>query len=314
MLQREGRTALSFEDLARRLGFDGVATMFVAVARDEIGPRQLEEAVRGPAAGAAAASGATLAGAGETQPLAPRRRGREAGGRGDGVLVVGIGSLMTQLARCCRPVPPDGIVGFVTRGHGVSVHREGCATFARMADQAPERVIATAWGDDALTGGDARSRRFPADVEVRASDRPGLLRDITELFARDRLNVIAVQTLSRRQEASMRFTVEVPDATQLARTLSAVRDVNGVIQARATLTGGRDGRSVASEAARRGSSGERMRSRSIGVTIRRCAAPTSAGTPCRPRRGSRCTARRSGRGSRARPRRCRGPSGGRRRP
>ena len=101
-----------------------------------------------------------------------------------------------------------------------------------MADQAPERVIATAWGEDALTGGDARSRRFPVDVEVRASDRPGLLRDITELFARDRLNVIAVQTLSRRQEASMRFTVEVPDATQLARTLSAVRDVNGVIQAR----------------------------------------------------------------------------------
>ena len=236
VLQREGRTALSFEDLARRLGFDAVATMFVAVARDEIGPRQLEEAVRGAAAGApgagSAAGGAPLAGAGETPPLAPRRRGREAGGRGDGVLVVGIGSLMTQLARCCRPVPPDGIVGFVTRGHGVSVHREGCATFARMADQAPERVIATAWGEDALTGGDARSRRFPVDVEVRASDRPGLLRDITELFARDRLNVIAVQTLSRRQEASMRFTVEVPDATQLARTLSAVRDVNGVIQAR----------------------------------------------------------------------------------
>ena len=231
VLQREGRTALSFEDLERRLGFDGVATMFVAVARDEIGPRQLEEAVRGPS-GAAAASGATVAAAGETQPLAPRRRGREVGSRGDGVLVVGIGSLMTQLARCCRPVPPDGIVGFVTRGHGVSVHREGCATFARMADQAPERVIATAWGDDALTGGDARSRRFPADVEVRASDRPGLLRDITELFARDRLNVIAVRTLSRRQEASMRFTVEVPDATQLARTLSAVRDDNGVIQAR----------------------------------------------------------------------------------
>jgi len=231
VLQREGRTALAFEELARRLGFEAAGPMFVAVARDEIGVRQLEEAVRGPAAAAAGAGPAAVS---EQPPMiAPRRRVREAGGRGDGVLVVGIDSLMTQLARCCRPVPPDAIVGFVTKGHGVSVHREHCTTFARMADRAPERVIETAWGEEALRGGaDVRARRFPADVEVRASDRPGLLRDITEVFARDRLNVTAVQTLSRQQVASMRFTVEVPDAGQLAHTLAAVREVNGVIQAR----------------------------------------------------------------------------------
>ncbi len=230
VLQREGRTALAFEELARRLGFEAAGPLFLAVARDEIGVRQLEEAVRGPAA---AATGAPAPVAEQLPVVAPRRRAREASGRGDGVLVVGIDSLMTQLARCCRPVPPDAIVGFVTRGHGVSVHRENCATFARMADRAPERVIETAWGEDALPGGpDGRTRRFPAEVEVRASDRPGLLRDITEVFARDRLNVIAVQTLSRAQVASMRFTVEVPDAGQLTRTLAAVRDVSGVIQAR----------------------------------------------------------------------------------
>jgi GTP pyrophosphokinase len=241
VLQREGRTALAFDELARRLGFDGVPPMFLAVARDEIGPRQLEEAVRGPPAGASqagasatagSASVATIADGVQTLPLPPRRRATAPVGRGAGVLVVGIDSLMTQLARCCRPVPPDAIVGFVTKGRGVSVHRDGCATFARMADRAPERVIETAWGDEALRGGDARTRRFPADVEVRATDRPGLLRDITEVFARDRLNVTAVQTLSRHQLASMRFTVEVPDATQLARTLSAVHEVAGVIHAR----------------------------------------------------------------------------------
>ena len=241
VLQREGRTALAFDELARRLGFDGAPPMFLAVARDEIGPRQLEEAVRGPPAGASQAGASTTAGSAsvatiadgvQTLPLPPRRRATAPVGRGAGVLVVGIDSLMTQLARCCRPVPPDAIVGFVTKGRGVSVHRDGCATFARMADRAPERVIETAWGDDALHGGDARTRRFPADVEVRATDRPGLLRDITEVFARDRLNVTAVQTLSRQQLASMRFTVEVPDATQLARTLSAVREVAGVIHAR----------------------------------------------------------------------------------
>src|SRR5690606_40111411 len=111
-------------------------------------------------------------GAGRRPLLAPGRRAQRASGRGDGVLVVGIDWLMTQLARCCRPVPHDAIVGFVTKGRGVSVHQDGCATFARMADRAPERVIETAWGDDALHGGDARTRRFPADVEVRATDRP----------------------------------------------------------------------------------------------------------------------------------------------
>ncbi|MBN9425608.1 MAG: bifunctional (p)ppGpp synthetase/guanosine-3',5'-bis(diphosphate) 3'-pyrophosphohydrolase, partial [Burkholderiales bacterium] len=128
---------------------------------------------------------------------------------------------------------PDEIVGFVTKGRGVSVHREGCSTFAKLADRAPERVIETAWDAQTLRGGgDARARRFPADVEIRAVDRPGLLRDITEVFARDRLNVIAVQTLSRQQVASMRFTLEVPDAGQLGRTLAGVREVNGVMQAR----------------------------------------------------------------------------------
>ncbi|GMV00889.1 MAG: bifunctional (p)ppGpp synthetase/guanosine-3',5'-bis(diphosphate) 3'-pyrophosphohydrolase [Burkholderiaceae bacterium] len=231
VLQREGRTALALEELAHRLGFEAAGPMFVAVARDEIGVRQLEEAVRGPAP---AAGGVSAEAIGQAESIvAPRRRARESGGRGDGVLVVGIDSLMTQLARCCRPVPPDAIVGFVTMGHGVSVHRESCATFARMADRAPERVIETAWGEETLRGGaDDRTRRYPADVEVRASDRPGLLRDITEVFARDRLNVTAVQTLSRQQVASMRFTVEVPDAGQLARTLVAVRDIAGVIQAR----------------------------------------------------------------------------------
>ncbi|MGD9944398.1 MAG: bifunctional (p)ppGpp synthetase/guanosine-3',5'-bis(diphosphate) 3'-pyrophosphohydrolase [Burkholderiaceae bacterium] len=223
VLQREGRTALAFDELARRLGFDGVTPMFVAVAREEIGPRQLEEAVRGPAQAPAPAD----------EPVIPVARRRSPDSRGDGVLVVGIDSLLTQLARCCRPVPPDDIVGFVTKGKGVSVHRENCSTFAQLADRSPERVIETAWGAAALSSrGDPRGRRFPADVEVRAVDRPGLLRDITEVFARDRLNVIAVQTLSRRQVASMRFTLEVPDAEQLSRTLAGVRDVNGVMQAR----------------------------------------------------------------------------------
>ena len=234
VLQREGRTALGFDELARRLGFDAPTALFVAVAREEIGARQLEEVVRAPAAGGPAAGGSTAATGtgGAPAPSMPGPRRTASAARGGSVLVVGIDSLMTQLARCCRPVPPDPIVGFVTRGRGVSIHRDGCAAFARMADQAPERVIETAWDAGAQRASDTPARRYPADVEVRATDRPGLLRDVTEVFARDRLNVTAVQTLSRQELASMRFTVEVTDTAQLARTLAAIREVAGVIQAR----------------------------------------------------------------------------------
>lgn len=232
VLQREGRTALGFGELARRLGFDAPAPMFVAVAREEIGARQIEEAVRATAA-AAGGNSTAVTSAGVVPALSqPVPRRPESSAHGGSVLVVGIDSLMTQLARCCRPVPPDAIVGFVTRGRGVSVHRDGCAAFVRMADQAPERVIETAWDDGALRRGDVPARRYPADVEVRATDRPGLLRDVTEVFARDRLNVTAVQTLSRQEMARMCFTVEVADAAQLARALAAIRDVAGVLHAR----------------------------------------------------------------------------------
>ncbi|MCO5101154.1 MAG: bifunctional (p)ppGpp synthetase/guanosine-3',5'-bis(diphosphate) 3'-pyrophosphohydrolase [Burkholderiaceae bacterium] len=258
VLQREGRTALSLDELARRLGFDATGALFVAVAREEIGPRQLEEAVRqpargplGPAHGPAAAtgvgiassgqpgSGAVAAGAGamgaaaEPTTLVTRlRRPGEAMSRGDGVLVVGIDSLMTQLARCCRPIPPDPIGGFVTKGRGVSVHRKNCAAYAKLVLQAPERVIDAAWSEPALRGdADGRARRFPVDVEFRVSERAALLRDITEILARERVNVLAMQTLARQPLTSIRVTLEVLDAAHLSRTLAAVREVPGVVYA-----------------------------------------------------------------------------------
>jgi GTP pyrophosphokinase len=216
VLQREGRTALALEELAARLGFAGADELFVAVARDEVGPRLLEEGVRGGQAPEAPVA-----------PAAPARR-PESRGKSDGVLVVGVDLLMTQLARCCRPAPPDLIAGFVTRGRGVSVHRAGCRAFERMREGAPERVLDTSWGPD-LQG--PRPRTYPVDVLVQAPDRQGLLRDVSDVFARDRLNVIAVNTLSKRQVAHMQFTVEVPDTGALNRALAAVREVRGVFQA-----------------------------------------------------------------------------------
>src|SRR5258706_859558 len=130
-LKREGATHASLDLLADRLGFKKPEDLFVGVARDEVNLRQLQTAVRGFEAPA---------------PL-PKLRPRATPTK-TGVLVVGgMDRLMTQLAKCCKPVPPDPIRGFVTRGKGVSVHREDCASLKRLAERQPERLIDAQWGE-----------------------------------------------------------------------------------------------------------------------------------------------------------------------
>ena len=242
VLQREGRTALAHDQLARRLKFESPEELFLAVAREEVGPRMLEDAVRSDdetgRSSTDAARAAALEEAAEEAEIRQRlARASKAHTDGrSGVLVVGVDFLMTQLARCCRPIPPDPITGFVTRGKGVSVHRTGCKSFAELARRSPERVLETTWGTPSQVPGEPRRAGspplpvYPAEVMVRARDRQGLLRDVSDVFARDRLNVVAVRTLSRDGQAQMQFTVEVASLEQLNRTLATLRAVEGVIQ------------------------------------------------------------------------------------
>ncbi len=145
-----------------------------------------------------------------------------------GVLVVGIDSLMTQLARCCKPAPPDAIGGFVTRGKGVSIHRTDCSNFRELAARSQERVIEVEWG----TPSQKNAAVYPVDVSVEAADRQGLLRDISEVFAKEQMNVIGVQTQSIKDTAWMTFTVEIGDSGRLNKVLSIVKEVSGVRSAR----------------------------------------------------------------------------------
>ena len=219
LLQREGRTALKLEHLAEQLGFKSAEALFEVVGKDEYSMRNIEQWLR-PAAAAAPEGEA---------PLLKRSRSD----KGGGVLVVGMGSLMTTLARCCRPAPPDPIGGFVTRGKGVAVHRRDCSNFRHMAERFPGRAIEVAW--EAAAGGD-RPAVYPVDVQIEAEDRQGLLRDISEVFAKERLNVIAVNTQSQRGQrgatARMTFTVEAEDAGRIAQALRTVARVPGVCKAR----------------------------------------------------------------------------------
>ena len=217
-LQREGRTAVKLDDLAAQLGFKGADALFEVVGKDEFSLRHIEQLLR-PVEKEAAADQAM-----------PIKRARATEG---GVLVVGVESLLTTLAHCCRPAPPDAIGGYVTRGKGVAIHRRGCSNFRHMALQSPERVIAVAWGE--RTSG--AESVYPVDVLVEASDRSGLLRDLSEVFTKERMNVTAVHTQSVKDgsgaaTAHMRFTVEVGDAQRLASGLRLILQVAGVRHAR----------------------------------------------------------------------------------
>lgn len=217
LLQREGKTAVKLEDLAAQLGFKSAEDLFAVVGKDEYSLRNIEAVLHPPA---------------EPVPqdeflLLKKSRQVEKTPKG-GVLVVGVDSLMTQLAKCCKPAPPDAIGGFVTRGKGVSIHRRDCANFREMAARAPERVIEVAWGKPKADGASV----YPVDVTVEAADRQGLLRDISEVFAKEKMNVVGVQTQSVKGTAWMMFTVEISDSAKLGKVLTAVAEVQGVRSAR----------------------------------------------------------------------------------
>ena len=207
--------------MAARLGFRNADALFEVVGKDEYSLRNIEHLLRPP----------------ELAPdvdelLAQRRTKPGQVVAKSGVLVVGVDSLLTNLARCCRPAPPDEIGGYVTRGKGVAIHRSECSNFREMVGRQAERRIDVAWGE-------ARSANqlYPVDVIVEGNDRQGLLRDVLEVFAKEKLNVTAVNTQSaqgaRRGEASwMNFTVEVGDSNRLGQVLRAVSQISGVRLAR----------------------------------------------------------------------------------
>jgi GTP pyrophosphokinase len=227
LLQREGRTALERQTLAEQLGFKDANSLFEVVGKDELSLRTIENLLR-PAQAAPD----------EDQVHLSRPRAQAGGGKG-GVLVLGMDSLLTTLARCCRPAPPDRISGYVTRGRGVAVHRSDCSNLQQMAGASPGRVIEVAWGKGASAAQSGqRPAVYPLDVVVQADDRAGLLRDVSEVFAANKMNVTGVNTQSKTARnndlstAYMTFTVEASDTSRLAPVLAQINSVAGVRNAR----------------------------------------------------------------------------------
>ncbi len=217
-LQRDGHAQANIDGLAERLGFKNAEALYLAAGRGEVGPRAVQVALR---------EGSAAPAEEHAEPDFVVSRSRS-GDNSDKILIVGVGKLMTSLSRCCKPAPPDAIEGFVTRGRGISIHRVDCPDFQQVAHQHPERVIAAEWGDRAT---DNKTALYQVDISVQANDRQGLLRDISDVLSREKLNVIAVNTLTKKGTAYMRFTMEVGGIKQVQRAITLIREVPGVIDA-----------------------------------------------------------------------------------
>ncbi|MGO1616934.1 MAG: GTP diphosphokinase [Oceanisphaera sp.] len=145
----------------------------------------------------------------------------------DHVVVQGVGNLLTNIARCCQPIPGDEIVGFITQGRGISIHRNDCEQFKELQAQHPERVVEAVWGEN-NTGG------YQLTLRVLANDRSGLLRDITTILANEKINVTEFSSRANRkqQTATMDMELKIYNIDTLSRALAKISQLPDVIEAK----------------------------------------------------------------------------------
>jgi GTP pyrophosphokinase len=165
-------------------------------------------------------------------PSAPLTREREATASSDSVMVEQIGNLLSHLARCCAPVPPEPIVGYITLGRGVSIHREDCLSLKRLRTRQPQRVISVAWGDK-------RDQLFDVGIVIHAFDRRGLVRDISAVLADEKISIQQMNTTTNAREntAEVALRIGVRSLDELSRVLGRISGLPNVVRARRTVQG-----------------------------------------------------------------------------
>jgi len=213
-LHRLGVISVNQEKIAQRLNFNKLEDLLAAIGRGDVTTHQVVGVIQE----ALPAKAEVI-----MKPLLTRQPAKPTSA--SGILVEGVGNLLIKMAKCCKPAPPDTIVGYVTRDRGVTIHRKDCSAMLRMPETRNDRVLAAQWGG-------RKDASFTVDIEVVAHDRQGLLRDISELFSREKINVSRVNTLSKHNQADMQFSIEIADLEQLSRLLSLLHQVPNVVSAR----------------------------------------------------------------------------------
>jgi len=211
-LNRLGVDPRGVDKLLARFHMNKMEDLWLAVGRGDISTAQIVHALEGLQAPTTTA---------EAPAPVRRPKSRKVG---SDIRIDGVGDLLTQMARCCKPVPSDPIVGYITRGRGVTIHRRTCANVLRMTGEHKARLIEVEWSSDS-------SEHYPVDVQVQAYDRSGLLRDITNLLANEKVNVLALNTVTDRQEhmAHMTLRLEIGGLDQLSRILAKLNELPNVV-------------------------------------------------------------------------------------
>jgi GTP pyrophosphokinase len=207
-LKRLGVVGTNQEKLAQRLKFGKVDEFLAALGRGDVGQRDLVNALQEPGKPAPA--------------LVPNAKPRVRARSGNPVNIPGLGDVPLTLARCCKPQPPDDIMAYTTVGRGLTVHRADCAALKRAN---PARMMPAEWVLDA-------GAAFEVDIQLKAFDRQGLLRDVSDVIAKDKLDVLRVNTESRGEFANMLITVRIRELQQLARLLTRLQHVQNVVEVR----------------------------------------------------------------------------------
>ncbi|GAA0702401.1 GTP diphosphokinase [Marinobacterium maritimum] len=156
--------------------------------------------------------------------LPASRQAQEPRKGGSGINIQGVGNLLTTLATCCKPVPGDPIMGYITQGRGISIHHEDCLNLMTLRENEPDRVISVDWGDE-------HEQTYPVDMTIEAFDRPGLLRDVMLVLSNEKLNILAANTLTDRKNnmAKLTLTVEIPRLERLGRLMDKINQVPNVL-------------------------------------------------------------------------------------
>ena len=186
---RFGLLIANMDDLAERVNYGNAEDMYAAIGAGDLRLMQVVHAAE------------EMLGRNDKEPLKLSKPRVQDTADSD-IHILGVGNLMTHMANCCQPVPGDPIIGYITQGRGVSIHRQDCINSLQLRNDEPERIVEVSWGNEL-------NSRYPVELEILAYDRQGLLRDIMSLLANSGINITAVNTLSHWEEsmADMRLTV-----------------------------------------------------------------------------------------------------------
>jgi GTP pyrophosphokinase len=213
-LHRAGIGAINQEKIAQKLHFQKLEDLLAAIGRGDVSEHQIALTIQEEMAPRA------------EEPLPPATPRRVTAQKAQSEIVLeGIGNLQTNTAKCCKPLPPDAIVGYLTRDHGVTIHRMSCAFIVRLQEDRRNRLLGAQWGN-------CQNVRTTIDIEIEANDRQGLLRDISDLFVREKVNATKANTMTRNNLALMQFSIEIADREQLSRLLALIQQLPSVTAAR----------------------------------------------------------------------------------